>query len=372
MTTVIAGQTIDLLSQFYTSPGGSLVDLDATPTVQISEVATGTVVLGPTTTGVTHDGTGSYGYAWTPALTQHRGDYLVLWAGTKSAAPVTASETITVLGQTGEAASGGPCSDWPVDWSVCDLTSISPAVTGAALTAATEVLYALSGRRFGVCQLTIRPCRQDCFGDVWGWGTMGAGAWWQWGMWPRPLFYQGVWYNITCGQCISGCSCQYISEARLPSPVQTVTQVKVDGVVLSPTAYRVDDWRKLVRTDGNVWPICQDLSKDDTQVGTWSVTVQFGEDVPKLGQLALGELACQFAKLLSDDETCTLPKPVQSLTRQGVQMNFLDPNQIFADGRIGLYLCDLFLTTENPYHLPMRSRVYDVDGSGDGYRVTNT
>lgn len=370
MTEVIAGQTVDLLAQFFTSQGGTLVNLDATPIITIDEIATGNVALGPTSTGVTHPSTGSYGYAWTPIIGITGGDYLVTWSGTVSGTGVTATEVVTVLAALGESVSGGPCSDWPINWSMCDLTSVNPAVTGAAVTAATEILYALSGRRFGLCQLTVRPCRSDCMGDVWGYGTWGAGAWWQWGTWPRPLFYQGTWYNITCGQCRGSCSCQYVSEVLLPSPVNAVTQVKIDGTVLNPGSYRVDDWRRLVRTDGSIWPICQDLSKADTETGTWSVTVQFGEDVPELGQLALGELACQLAKLLSDDETCSLPKPVQSLTRQGVQMNFLDPNQIFADGRIGLYLCDLFLTTENPYRLPMRSRAYDVDNPG--YRVTNT
>ena len=262
----------------------------------------------------------------------------------------------------------GPCAAWPVQWGNCDLVSLSPAITGVAVQAATEVLYALSGRRFGTCQLTVRPCRQDCSGMPWT--PWGGGNWWEWGSWPRPLFYQGVWYNIACGSCRTGCSCNYVSEALLPNPVSAVTQVKVDGVALATTAYRVDDWRTLVRTDGGIWPLYQDLTKDDTQVGTWSVTVQFGENVPVLGQLAVGELACQFAKLLTGDDDCSLPKPVQSIVRQGVTLNFLDPNQVFANGRVGLYLCDLFITAENPHGLPERSQVYDVDKPM--YRITGT
>lgn len=261
-----------------------------------------------------------------------------------------------------------PCSGWAPNWSVCNLTGVSAAVTGAAVQAASEVLWSLSGRRFGVCQLTVRPCRRDCSGMNWGFLT--GNGWWQWGTYPRPLFFNGVWYNLTCGGCVNGCSCSVVSEALLPDPVTSVVQVKVDGAVLDSSAYRVDNYRKLIRTDGSQWPLCNDLTKDDTQAGTWSVTVQFGEPVPTLGQIALGELACNFAKLLSGNTDCQLPKAVQQLVRQGVTLNFIDPNEVFKTGHVGLYLCDLFIETMNPHGLSSRSSVYDIDG--DDYTITGT
>lgn len=97
MTDVIAGQTVALLTQFYDFQGGTLTDLDATPTVTITSVASGATALAATTSGVTHPGTGSYGYGWTPAGTLTPGLYLVLWSGLKSGSPVTASETVTVV-----------------------------------------------------------------------------------------------------------------------------------------------------------------------------------------------------------------------------------------------------------------------------------
>lgn len=96
MTDVTAGQTAVLLAQFYDFAGGSLTNLDATPTISITNIGTGAPALGTTTAGVTHPGTGSYGYTWTPAATLAAGTYLVTWTGTKAAAPVTASETVTV------------------------------------------------------------------------------------------------------------------------------------------------------------------------------------------------------------------------------------------------------------------------------------
>lgn len=372
MTTAPQGSTTTLTAQFATFVGGAPVNLDpGTATLEIIRLSDNVVILGPTTAGIVNPVTGTYTYPWAVPALEPTVDHLAVWTGTVASVPVQATEVVTVTPRT--AGSGGspavdPCQAWPVIWPVtCDVSGAG-AVTGVAVSAATEVLYALSGRRFGVCSMSIRPCRSDCSRGLWtGWDS---GNWWEWGRWPRPLFFNGVWYNIACGQCQSGCSCTYVSEAWLPSPVTTVTQVKVDGVVLDPSAYRVDDWRKLVRLDGKIWPLCQDLTKADTQVGTWSVNVEFGEEVPVLGQLALGELACQFVKLLTGDKSCALPKPVQSLTRQGVQMNFLDPNELFANGRIGLYLCDLFLTSENPHGLANRSKVYDVDNPR--YRVAGT
>jgi hypothetical protein len=96
MPTVIAGRPITLQSQWYAFNGGPLNDLDANPSITITSIATGTVALAPTTAGVTHPGTGSYGYIWTPVATLTPGDYLVQWSGLKAGAPVTATETVTV------------------------------------------------------------------------------------------------------------------------------------------------------------------------------------------------------------------------------------------------------------------------------------
>jgi hypothetical protein len=96
MTEVTAGQSVTLLAQFYDFEGGSLTDLDTSPTITITSVATGASALAATTSGVTHPATGSYGYTWTPVSTLTAGLYLATWSGLKNSAPVTATETITV------------------------------------------------------------------------------------------------------------------------------------------------------------------------------------------------------------------------------------------------------------------------------------
>lgn len=97
MTDAIAGLPVTLLAQFYDFSGGTLTDLDATPTITITSVATGATALSATSSGVTHPSTGSYGYTWTPGSGLTPGLYLATWSGLKSSAPVTATETITVV-----------------------------------------------------------------------------------------------------------------------------------------------------------------------------------------------------------------------------------------------------------------------------------
>ena len=56
MTDVIAGQSVTLLAQFYDFSGGSLTDLDATPTIAVTSIATGATALAATSSGATQRG----------------------------------------------------------------------------------------------------------------------------------------------------------------------------------------------------------------------------------------------------------------------------------------------------------------------------
>lgn len=251
------------------------------------------------------------------------------------------------------------CDGWTPTFT-CDLPVGSEAVSGTALSIASEILYGLSGRQFGICEVTLRPCRKDCYGDTWPitLGTSFNGG----GTYPTPVLYAGEWYNITCGSCSGGCSCARLSEVALPAPIHAVTEVKIDGDILTADVdYRVDSNRLLVRLGGEEWPLCNDLNLADTEDGTWSVTYQYGQPLPELGKLALGVLVDEFSKALLCSADCKLPKPVQSITRQGVSITFLDPNEVFQAGRTGLYTPDLFITVYNPHARTSPSRVYDID-----------
>jgi hypothetical protein len=145
----------------------------------------------------------------------------------------------------------------------------------------------------------------------------------------------------------------------LPSPVSSIVQIKIDGVAVTGIS-RVDNNRLLVRTDGQRWPRCNDLSKNDTQAGTWSVTATYGQAVPTSGQMAVGELACEIIKATNGLD-CRLPPGVKDLVRQGVTISIPDFGELLKDGRTGLYLVDMFLFSVNPNRLATRSRTYSPD-----------
>lgn len=256
----------------------------------------------------------------------------------------------------------GPCSNWPVYWTQ-DISGFSAPATGQAVTMATHLLWSLSGRQYGTCSVTIRPCRKSCW-EPW------PGGWYAypWSSYGAPLataaWDASYWFPLSCGACAdsNGCSCAYVPECLLPGVVNAVTQVKVDGAVLDPSAYRVDNNRILVRTDGLDWPLCNDLAQDDTQTGTWSVSFDAGKPVPAMAQPAMGELSYEILKALGGDSTdCRLPQQVQSLVRQGVTVQFPPLQDLLGEGRTGLWMVDMFLEAVNPNRLDSRARVYGVD-----------
>lgn len=215
----------------------------------------------------------------------------------------------------------GPCTPWADSQDVWDSCG-QPMVTmgeGSSETecavdmtqyafAASQLLYELSGHLFsGACERTVRPCGTPTCGFqvlsrghvVGGWNGL------QWGD-DRP------------------CGCQPLSRVLLSGyPVREVTEVKLDGVVLPKTNnWRLDERRWLTRVadiDGNaqVWPGCQRLDLDDTEVGTWSVTYRYGQDPPLIGQMAAAQLGCDLYRAIGGG-TCALPMGTTRISRQGI------------------------------------------------------
>jgi hypothetical protein len=260
-------------------------------------------------------------------------------------------------------ASFGPCQAW--DLSCANFPDeVEPELEATAAMIATEILWNRTKRQFGLCSVSLRPCRKDCLPagpwipQVGGWYDFTGSSW----PFPQPALIGGAWINIACGSCFSDCSCSHISEVRLPYPVAAITEVKVDGVVLPPTAYRVDNYNLLVRIDGEEWPRCNDMNLDDTEVGTWSVTADYGQDVPELGKLAAGQLAVEIAKRCINASGCVLPSgTVPEVTRQGVKKVFFDSETAFKGGMTGMYWPDLFIKTFNPSGTGL-ANIFDIDG----------
>jgi hypothetical protein len=254
------------------------------------------------------------------------------------------------------------CDAWPVDTSClpqgwpAEPTEWNPEQK-AAVDVASEILKRLSGGVFGLCTLKIRPCRTR-YREPWpdpamlGVGTVAGGPW-------SPTLLDGRIYNFHfgCGGD-SSCGCSPMSEITLDPPAYDVVQVKVDGLVLPASAYRVDDTRKLVRVDGLDWPDCQEMARSDTEPGTWSVVYRTGTPVPPGGRMAVALLAAQLWKACGGNRgKCALPERVTEVIRDGVTYTLLDNLETFERGRTGLSRVDLWLASVNPYaaRAPMRA-----------------
>lgn len=253
--------------------------------------------------------------------------------------------------------------DWTLDTGCCaDWESYPPEVQDRASVWAVSILDALTGRRFQQCPTTVRPCGPSCRGWS-GYMTFPVGspsAVGAWGAWMIPFVDgSGTWRNCACP---GACSCEARHQILLPTPAAAVTEVMVDGVVLTPDVdYRVDSGRWLVRLDGEPWPQCQDMELANNAPGAFAVTYNPGEELPAAGSIAAGELACQFAKLCTGAEDCQLPGQMARLTRLGVQVEMVDPTTFLQDGLTGLPGVDLWVRSVNPGRLTQRARVFSPD-----------
>jgi len=256
---------------------------------------------------------------------------------------------------------GSVCA-WEMNLSCCTgWDDYSPEVQETAAAWATEILDALTGRRFASCPVKLRPCGRRC-GWFGGYLTYPVGAPSMNGAgnpWMIPYIGAGgLWRNCTCA---GACKCRATCEAELPWPVAVIDEVRVDGLVIDPSAYRLDNGNILVRTDGECWPECQNLDLADTEDDTWSVTARPGEPLPASGAIAAAKLACEFAKACSGGEGCALPEQLVSLSRNGVEVQVADPQLLLDAGLTGIQEVDLFIRAYNPSRLRSRPRVFSPD-----------
>lgn len=247
----------------------------------------------------------------------------------------------------------GPCSWGTLDTSCCAefWATLSPAEQLAATNAATFVVWAATGRRYGLCDITVRPCGPWCSDN----GIVGYS--WDSGSFI-PYIAGGVWRNCWCGMA-AGCCCEPSQQVYLPGPVASVTSVTQDGVVVNAANWRVDDGRWLVRTDGVAWTQCQNYDVD-SGVGTLIVAYQRGTAVPAHLLTAAGIYACEWAKACRGT-TCELPSRVVTLSRQGTTFQMTDVDSLLSRGLTGIQRVDQLIALENPHGLTHRMRLYSPD-----------
>jgi hypothetical protein len=244
---------------------------------------------------------------------------------------------------------------WPVDHGCCSEFDEYPVdIQARADSLASQTMRMLTGYSVGGCPVTLRPCSINCVSSSGGWYAQGGTF--------RPFIDAfGSWVN-GCGCNYNTCGCNALPSVGLGGVSGSrVIEVKVDGVILSPTTYAVHNGNTLVRTDGLAWPVCQDMAKADTEVGTFSVRVSRGQAVDRLGAYAAGVLACEYAKACSGKK-CSLPAGTTNVVRQGISVTLV--NDLFPGGLTGIREVDLIIARYNPNHLRLPAMVYSPDVSG--------
>jgi hypothetical protein len=245
----------------------------------------------------------------------------------------------------------GPCG-WTVTECLCGTpawNSYSPAVQAYAADTAAALVWAGTGRRYGQCEITVEPCSRPADALYQTYEVAAASP-------NGPYTSGGVWHNAACG---SGCDCSGRCEVALAGPTSTadITQVAVGGAVVPAAAYTVYDGYLLTRTDGACWPTCRDYSDPAT---AFIVTYLRGDPIPAHIQHAANRLACELAKACTGGD-CALPARVQSMTRQGVEIQMVDLADETGKVRTGIHQVDQVLAADNPHGLAQRPTIVSPD-----------
>jgi hypothetical protein len=247
-----------------------------------------------------------------------------------------------------------PCS-WDVDTSCCDeWDTYSTELQTSAMEYGALIMWAATGRRFGLCERTVRPCART--------GTLNVnGYYWADGTW-FPYIFNGQWRNCAgCAMSFGCCSCEPSCQVWLPGPVYSIpaTGITQGSEIVPIDSWRVDDAQWLVRTDGECWPECQDYNTDSGDT-FFEVTYFKGQPVPGVILRAAGELACEYAKACVG-ANCRLPQRVTSISRQGISVSLTDVDVLLRNGLTGIFTVDQIIRQFNPYSLTSKMNIASPD-----------
>lgn len=218
-----------------------------------------------------------------------------------------------------------------------DLPAPAPTLPGgdaewdATLALASEVLWALTGRRWGGERThtveVVAPAAAD---------SPGAVA-------VQPQLIDGEVYN---------CGCCGPARVRLPHDgITTVEEVTVSGAVRPPGSYRLDRAHLLDLT-GRGWP---------TRPPGFTVRYTAGSPPPEGGKRAAALLAREHARARMGDPASVLLLNLTSRTRQAITETFVPAADLIERGMTGVPQVDSWVATVNPAKLTRRARAWSPD-----------
>lgn len=253
----------------------------------------------------------------------------------------------------------GPCG-WTVTKCDCssDWASFTAEVRERATILATHFMWAATGRRYGLCELTVMPCNPPPAEPLYQlFPVTGDRGYDPWAGPSAPVsLIGGQWHNNLCG---SGCRCSAACEISLDGPVDSILEVTVGGEVVDVGAYQVHDRRLLVRVDGYCWPACATYG---SEIPGFEVTYLRGTPIPAPVQSAVEALACEYGKACTTGGgDCRLPTNLASLSRQGVEVTVAEVDSARGRLRTGIARVDDVLEADNPYGLIQAPTVISPD-----------
>lgn len=233
---------------------------------------------------------------------------------------------------------------WPIDWPInVELEEYDEYLVQRAEEGAAKSLRILTLYRVGGLPITVMPVTHGCCKPFTG-GQFGHSYL------PFYPILTGTGQYANCF-CSNGCGCGSVNAVNLRMPVGRIDEVKVNGVILPPTAYRVEDGHKLVRLDGERWPSCAG--------DNFTVTYLNGYEVDVYGQFVAGLLAEEWLKMFTNPDECRLPSGLVSASRQG--MSYEIAQGLFPDGVTNIPEVDLYIRQWNPYAMKAIPEVYSPD-----------
>lgn len=225
---------------------------------------------------------------------------------------------------------------------------------------ATRRMYLAEGGNYtGCCETKFRPCRRTC-----GKGLAPLLSFPVTGITELDEIRAVVW-QCSCPVPV-GCSCSTWDRLAVPFRyVTSVVEVKIDGVVLAPSAYRLaDGW--LLRIDGDLWPECNATELADTEPGTWSVTVLHGLGLPPEGVSIAAQFAVELAKACRGSE-CRLGPGIKVVHRAGVEYEIIEP--VGDSVSTGFGPADDWIELVHGGHVSEPPRMYRPGRDAPGYVI---
>lgn len=210
----------------------------------------------------------------------------------------------------------------------------------------------ITGHALALCPTRVRPAKWSCRAGAYYLAPAGAAT----GPFNPYVGADGQYRNEAHRW---GCECDDTRIINLPTVVGGIEYIQIGEDTLPATAYRVDDGNRLVRQDGQGWPLRQDMWALAGEEDTFTVSYYAGIMPTRLHKFAAGVLAREFLKSQTGDKGCRLPTGTTSVVRQGTSVT-IDP-LLAAGMRTGIPEVDQVVMSINPYGLKNKSRVYSPD-----------